>query len=53
MRPAMTTETLAPFNPLVRPIAALDDRPEAATPNEVPTSVAALAQDGQVATKDS
>jgi len=48
----MTTETLAPFDPLASAIAAVDVRPEAAAPTEAPAPLAALAGDGQVATKD-
>jgi len=47
----MTTETLAPFDPLAAAIAALDGGPEVAN-TEDPAPVAALAQDGHVATKD-
>ena len=37
----MTTETLAPFDPLAEAIAAADGWPEAAAPTETPATVPA------------
>jgi peroxiredoxin family protein len=48
----MTTETLAPFDPLARAIAVVDGGPEAATTTEATAPPAALAEDRRVATKD-
>jgi peroxiredoxin family protein len=48
----MTTETLAPFDPLAGAIAAVAGGPEAATASAAPAPVAAPAGDGQVAVKD-
>jgi peroxiredoxin family protein len=48
----MTTETLAPFDPLAAAITAVDRWPEAATPTEAPAPLAASERAGQVATKD-
>jgi peroxiredoxin family protein len=48
----MTTETLAPVDPLAAAITALDGWPEDATPTEAPGPVAASDQDGRAATKD-
>jgi peroxiredoxin family protein len=48
----MTTETLAPVDPLAAAITAIDGWPEDATPTQAPAPVAASDQDGQVATKD-
>lgn len=48
----MTTETLAPFDPLAAAITAVDRRPEDPTPAEAPAPVGASDQDGKVATKD-
>jgi peroxiredoxin family protein len=48
----MTTETLAPFDPLAAAITAVDRLPENATPTEVPAPLAASERAGQVANKD-
>jgi peroxiredoxin family protein len=48
----MTTETLAPFDPLAAAITAADRLPENATPTEVPAPLAASERAGLVATKD-
>jgi peroxiredoxin family protein len=48
----MTTETLAPFDPLATAIAAVEGMPEAPTTTKVPAPAAAPAEDGHVATKD-
>jgi peroxiredoxin family protein len=48
----MTTETLAPFDPLAAAITAVDRLPEDATPTEAPAPLAASERAGQVATKD-
>jgi peroxiredoxin family protein len=48
----MTTETLAPSDPIAAATAAFDGRQEAPTTTEVPDPVAAPLEDGQVATKE-
>jgi peroxiredoxin family protein len=48
----MTTETLAPFDPLAEAIAAADGWPEVAEPTEAPAPVPALEAEGEVKTKD-
>jgi peroxiredoxin family protein len=48
----MTTETIAPFDPLAAAITAVDRLPENATPTEVPAPLAASERAGQVANKD-
>jgi peroxiredoxin family protein len=48
----MTTETLAPIDPLALAITAVDGSPDDATPTEAPGTLAASEQAGQVATKD-
>jgi peroxiredoxin family protein len=48
----MTTETLAPVDPLAEAITAVDGWPKDATPTEAPAPIAASDQDRQVATKD-
>jgi peroxiredoxin family protein len=48
----MTTETLAPLDPLARAIDAADGRREAATPTEAPVLVAEPSGNGEVAVKD-
>jgi peroxiredoxin family protein len=48
----MTTETLAPFDPLDAAITAVDRLPENATPTQVPVPLATSERAGQVATKD-
>jgi peroxiredoxin family protein len=48
----MTTDTLAPFDPLARAIDAADSRRETATPTEAPAPVAAPSGAGEVAVKD-
>ena len=48
----MTTETLAPFDPLAAAITAVDRWPEDATPTEAPGPLAASERAGQAATKD-
>jgi peroxiredoxin family protein len=48
----MTTETIAPFDPLAAAITAVDRWPEDATPTEAPAPIAASERAGQAATKD-
>ena len=48
----MTTETLAPVDPLAAAINAIDGWPEDTTRTEAPAPVGASDQDGKVATKD-
>jgi peroxiredoxin family protein len=48
----MTTETLAPFDPVTAAIASIDGGPEAPTTSTAPALVAASADDRPVATKD-
>ena len=47
----MTTETLAPFDPLADAIGAADGWPEAAEPTETPATTAALAHDDEAEVK--
>jgi peroxiredoxin family protein len=48
----MTTETIAPFDPLAAAITAVDRWPEDATPTESPAPIAASERAGQAATRD-
>ena len=47
----MTTETLAPFDPLAEAIAAVDGWPEIAEPTDVPAPVPALAPESEAEVK--
>ena len=48
----MTTETLAPFDPLTAAITAVEGWPETPAPIEAPTASAAPEPGGQVVAKD-
>ena len=48
----MTTETLAPADPLAAALTAIDGWPEDATPTEAPAPDGGSEQDGKVATRD-
>jgi peroxiredoxin family protein len=48
----MTTETLAPFDPLAEAVAAVDGWPEVAEPIAAPAPVPAPEREGEVKTKD-